>query len=145
MPGRRATAGCLATPTAGQDDHHAHNGTFSPMGTGRTHSRGGAAQGGLVAGRRLLHYAARSRGDALHRLPGAFPQRTEMFAEAGQQIAQPLVEEVLREAVSRSGVVPPLPGLVATHPQQHDDGVLATIVNERGEQRQIRGVLRPGL
>ena len=44
---------------------------------------------------------------------GLFPQRTELFAEAGQQIAQPLVEEVLREAVGESGAVPPLPGLVA--------------------------------
>ena len=31
---------------------------------------------------------------------GLSPQRTEMFAESGQQIAQPLVEEVLREAVT---------------------------------------------
>ena len=30
---------------------------------------------------------------------GLFPQRTDLVAEAGQQIAQPLVEEVLREAV----------------------------------------------
>ena len=31
---------------------------------------------------------------------GLSPQRTELFAESGQQIAQPLVEEVLREAVT---------------------------------------------
>ena len=31
---------------------------------------------------------------------GLSPQRTDVFAESGQQIAQPLVEEVLREAVS---------------------------------------------
>ncbi len=30
---------------------------------------------------------------------GLSPQRSELFAESGQQIAQPLVEEVLREAV----------------------------------------------
>jgi 2-polyprenyl-6-methoxyphenol hydroxylase-like FAD-dependent oxidoreductase len=30
---------------------------------------------------------------------GVSPQRTDVFAESGQQIAQPLVEEVLREAV----------------------------------------------
>jgi 2-polyprenyl-6-methoxyphenol hydroxylase-like FAD-dependent oxidoreductase len=68
---------------------------------------------------------------------GLSPQRTEEFAESGQQIAQPLVEEVLREAVS---------DLVSCHLclsrslfalEQHDDSVRATIVDERGEQRQI--------
>ena len=68
---------------------------------------------------------------------GLSPRRTHLFAESGQQIAQPLVEEVLREAVI---------GLESCHLclgwslhtlQQHEDGLYVTIVNERGEQRQI--------
>ncbi len=69
---------------------------------------------------------------------GLTPRRTEMFAEAGQQIAQPLVEEVLREAVGDLESCHLMLGWSLRTLQQHDDGVLTTIVNERGEQRQIR-------
>ena len=68
---------------------------------------------------------------------GLSPQRTDVFAESGQQIAQPLVEEVLREAVSDLESCHLCLGWSLHTLEQHDDGVQATIVNERGEQRQI--------
>ena len=69
---------------------------------------------------------------------GLSPRRTEMFAESGQQIAQPLVEEVLREAVSNLESCHLCLGWSLHTLEQHDDGVLATIVDEWEEQRQIR-------
>ncbi len=69
---------------------------------------------------------------------GLSPQRTEEFAEPGQQIAQPLVEEVLREAVSDLEPCHLCLGWSLRSLQQDEDGVLATVVNEQGEQRQIR-------
>ena len=69
---------------------------------------------------------------------GLSPQRTEMFAEAGQQIAQPLVEEVLREAISDLEPCHLCLGWSLHSLHQYDDGVETIIVNERGEQRQVR-------
>ena len=69
---------------------------------------------------------------------GLATQRTEMFAEPGQQIAQPLVEEVLREAVNDLESCHLCPGWSLHSLQQDEDGVEATIVNERGEQQQVR-------
>ncbi len=69
---------------------------------------------------------------------GLSPQRTDMFAELGQQIAQPLVEEVLREAVSDLESCHLLLDWSMHSLQQDEEGVQTTIVNERGEQRQIR-------
>jgi 2-polyprenyl-6-methoxyphenol hydroxylase-like FAD-dependent oxidoreductase len=68
---------------------------------------------------------------------GLSPQRSDMFAEAGQQIAQPLVEEVLREAVADLAACHLCLGWPLHSLQQRDDGVWATIVNARGEQRQV--------
>ncbi len=68
---------------------------------------------------------------------GLSPQRTDVYAESGQQIAQPLVEEVLREAVTDLESCHLLLGWSLHTLQQHDDGALTTIVNERGEQRQV--------
>lgn len=68
---------------------------------------------------------------------GLSPQRTDVFAEAGQQIAQPLVEEVLREAVSDLEPCYLCLGWSLHSLRQHDDGVETTIINERGEYRQI--------
>lgn len=65
-------------------------------------------------------------------------QRTEEFAEAGQQIAQPLVEEVLREAVADLEPCHLCLGWSLHTLQQHDDGVQAIIANKQGEQRQLR-------
>ncbi len=69
---------------------------------------------------------------------GLSPQRTEVFAESGQQIAQPLVEEVLREAVITLKSCHLCLGWSLHTLHQHDDGVETTIMNEQGEQRQIR-------
>jgi len=69
---------------------------------------------------------------------GLSPQRTEVFAESGQQIAQPLVEEVLREAIANLEPCHLCLGWSLHTLQQHDDGIETTIMNERGEQRQIR-------
>ena len=64
-------------------------------------------------------------------------QRSDVFAEAGQQIAQPLVEEVLREAVTDLAACHLCLGWSLHSLQQREDGVRATIVNGRGEQSQI--------
>ncbi len=69
---------------------------------------------------------------------GLSPQRTEVFAESGQQIAQPLVEEVLREAVNDLESCQLCLGWSLHTLQQYDGSVETIIVNERGEQRQIR-------
>jgi len=68
---------------------------------------------------------------------GLSQQRDDLYAEAGQQIAQPLVEEVLREAVADLESCQLCLGWSLHTLQQRDDGVQATIVNEQGEQRQI--------
>lgn len=68
---------------------------------------------------------------------GVSPQRIDIYAESGQQIAQPLVEEVLREAVADLEACHLCLGWSLHSLQQHDDGVQATIVNAQGEQRQV--------
>ena len=68
---------------------------------------------------------------------GLSPQQTEVFAESGQQIAQPLVEEVLREAVINLESCHLCLGW-SLHTLHHEDDVEATIMNEQGEQRQIK-------
>ena len=68
---------------------------------------------------------------------GLSPQPTNLFAEAGQQIGQPLVEEVLREAVTDLASCHLCLGWSLRSLEQHDDAVQATIANEQGEQCQI--------
>ena len=69
---------------------------------------------------------------------GLTPQRTEICAESGQQMAQPLVEEVLREAVIAIESCHLFLGWSLHTLEQHGSGVEATILNEQGEQQQIR-------
>jgi 2-polyprenyl-6-methoxyphenol hydroxylase-like FAD-dependent oxidoreductase len=69
---------------------------------------------------------------------GLSPQRTDVFAESGQQIGQPLVEEVLREAVADLKSCHLCMGWSLYTLQQQEDSVLTTIINERGEQRQVK-------
>ena len=69
---------------------------------------------------------------------GLTTRRSEIYAEPGQQMAQPLVEEVLREAVSALEPCNLCPGWSLRTLHQDDDGVEATIINERGEQQQVR-------
>jgi 2-polyprenyl-6-methoxyphenol hydroxylase-like FAD-dependent oxidoreductase len=68
---------------------------------------------------------------------GLSPQRVDLYAEAGQQIAQPLVEEVLREAVADLESCQLCLGWSLHTLQQRGDGVQATIASEQGEQRQV--------
>ncbi len=68
---------------------------------------------------------------------GLSPQRTALFAEAGQQIGQPLVEEVLREAVTDLASCHLCLGWSLHSLAQHDESVQATIVNEQGERCQV--------
>ena len=68
---------------------------------------------------------------------GLFPQRTDLVAEAGQQIAQPLVEEVLSEAVGDLEPCQLCLGWSLHAVQQCGETVLATLVDEHGEQRQL--------
>ncbi len=68
---------------------------------------------------------------------GLSPQRTDLYAEAGQQIAQPLVEEVLREAIADLEPCQLCLGWSLHTLQQRNESVQATIGNEQGEQRQI--------
>ncbi|HEY6409282.1 MAG TPA: FAD-dependent monooxygenase, partial [Ktedonobacteraceae bacterium] len=68
---------------------------------------------------------------------GLSPQRTDLFAESGQQVAQPLVEEVLREAVTDLETCQLCLGWSLLTLQQHGDGVRTTIVNEQDEQRLV--------
>lgn len=72
-----------------------------------------------------------------HDCLGLSPQRVDLYAEAGQQIAQPLVEEVLREAVNDLEPCQLCLGWSLRALQQFDDCVRASIVNAQGEQRQI--------
>jgi 2-polyprenyl-6-methoxyphenol hydroxylase-like FAD-dependent oxidoreductase len=87
---------------------------------------------------------------------GLSPQRTDVFAEAGQQIPQPLVEEVLREAVTDLKSCHLCLGWSLHALKQHDDGVRATLVNEQDQQWQVeasyvlgcdgaRSVVRPAI
>ena len=69
---------------------------------------------------------------------GLSQRRVDLYAETGQQIAQPLVEEVLREAVADLESCQLCLSWSLHTLQQRDDGVQATIVNEQGEQRQIK-------
>jgi 2-polyprenyl-6-methoxyphenol hydroxylase-like FAD-dependent oxidoreductase len=69
---------------------------------------------------------------------GLSPQRTDIFAESGQQIAQPLVEEVLREAVADLKSCHLCMGWSLYTLQQQEDSILTTIINEQGEQRQVK-------
>ena len=68
---------------------------------------------------------------------GLSQRRVDLHAEAGQQIAQPLVEEVLREAVADLESCQLCLSWSLHALQQRDDGVQATIVNEQGEKRQV--------
>jgi 2-polyprenyl-6-methoxyphenol hydroxylase-like FAD-dependent oxidoreductase len=68
---------------------------------------------------------------------GLAPQRSATFAESGQQIAQPLVEEVLREAVGDLHACHLCLGWSLRTLVQRADGVQATLSDAQGEQWQI--------
>lgn len=68
---------------------------------------------------------------------GVSPQRTEHFAESGQQIAQPLVEKVLREAVGDLASCQLCLGWSLHALEQDADGVRATIGDGQGKLQHV--------
>ncbi len=67
---------------------------------------------------------------------GLWTGRRDISPESGQQIAQPLIEEVLREAVAGLETVELALGWTLQSLEQDESGVRATLVNEAGERRQ---------
>lgn len=69
---------------------------------------------------------------------GLTTQRSDLFAEAGQQVPQPVVEEVLRTHLAAEPGVELRFGHAATGLRQDGDGVLVTVRDENGAEYQIR-------
>ncbi|WP_031068121.1 FAD-dependent monooxygenase [Streptomyces sp. NRRL WC-3742] len=63
--------------------------------------------------------------------------RRDVFSESGQQVAQPVVETVLREAIAELPTVRLALGWKLTGCSQTDSAVLAEATDENGEARQI--------
>ena len=68
---------------------------------------------------------------------GLWTDQREVSPEAGQQIAQPLIEAVLREAVAELNSVELALGWSLHTVEQDDRGVRAVLINPAGEQRQV--------
>ncbi len=68
---------------------------------------------------------------------GLSPQPADLSPESGQQIAQPLIEEVLREAVSELPSCHLALGWTLQAIEQDEHRISAIILNADGEQRQI--------
>ena len=69
---------------------------------------------------------------------GLTTERDDRFAEAGQQVPQPVVEEVLRGHVRRLPGVSLRLGHAVTALSQDDDGVTATVRDQAGTRYNIR-------
>jgi 2-polyprenyl-6-methoxyphenol hydroxylase-like FAD-dependent oxidoreductase len=69
---------------------------------------------------------------------GLTTERDDRFAEAGQQVPQPVVEEVLRAHVGRSPHVELRLGHTVTGLTQHEADVTATVRDETGVSYQVR-------
>lgn len=69
---------------------------------------------------------------------GLTTQRDERFAETGQQVPQPIVEQVLRDHVARHGTVDLRLGHAATTLEQDEDGVTAVARDDIGGEYEIR-------
>src|SRR6202453_73474 len=69
---------------------------------------------------------------------GLTAQRDDRFAEAGQQVPQPVVEEVLREHLSRCPAAELRLGHRASTLAQDDDGVTGTISGDAGRDYRLR-------
>lgn len=69
---------------------------------------------------------------------GLVPQRCDEFAEAGQQIPQPLVERVLREAVAREHSVTMATGWSLTGLDEHDEQVRVEAIDQHGVSHGLR-------
>src|SRR5580700_7741290 len=69
---------------------------------------------------------------------GLTTERSDLFAEPGQQVPQPVVEEVLRAHLRTRPGVSLRFGHAATGLSQDEDGVVVTIRDERGAQYRLR-------
>ena len=68
---------------------------------------------------------------------GLWTERQDVSPESGQQIAQPVIEEVLRKAVAELDTVELLLGWTLQSLQQAAEGVQAVIVGEDGQERLV--------
>jgi 2-polyprenyl-6-methoxyphenol hydroxylase-like FAD-dependent oxidoreductase len=69
---------------------------------------------------------------------GLTTERDDRFAEAGQQVPQPVVEEVLRAHAARSAHVDLRLGQTVTGLTQDDDGVTVTVFGADGASYRVR-------
>lgn len=67
------------------------------------------------------------------------PARSELVAEGGQQVPQPLVEALLRDAVGDLANVDLWIGWTLSSLEESDDEVVASVVDGAGALRQLRG------
>ena len=94
-----------------------------------------------VAWSQRVMFCATLSGRCVTYFEGAFgltTERDDRFAEAGQQVPQPVVEEVLRAHVGRSEHVELRLGHTVTGLAQGDDGVTVTVRDETGASTLIR-------
>lgn len=66
------------------------------------------------------------------------------FAEAGQQIPQPLVEQVLREAIADIDAITLITGSVVERLHEHGGGVEARVCDDTGQARSLRATFALG-
>jgi 2-polyprenyl-6-methoxyphenol hydroxylase-like FAD-dependent oxidoreductase len=79
-------------------------------------------------------------GQEITRITGCFGldlTGSELVAEAGQQVAQPIVEEVLREQLAISGVAGLALGVQAVAAGQGGDGAWVDVLDQAGAQRRV--------
>ena len=79
-------------------------------------------------------------GREITRISGCFGldlASSELVAEAGQQVAQPIVEEVLREKLGHSGLAQLATGVLATGAGQDDDRAWVDVADGRGNRRRV--------
>ena len=94
-----------------------------------------------VAWSQRVMFCATLSGRCVTYFDGAFgltTERDDRFAEAGQQVPQPVVEEVLRAHVVRSEHVELRLGHTVTGLAQGDDDVTVTVRDETGASYRIR-------
>ncbi len=94
-----------------------------------------------VAWSQRVMFCATLSGRCVTSFDGAFgltTERDDRFAEAGQQVPQPVVEEVLRAHVGRSEHVELRLGHTVTGLAQGDDDVTVTVRDETGASYLIR-------
>jgi 2-polyprenyl-6-methoxyphenol hydroxylase-like FAD-dependent oxidoreductase len=79
-------------------------------------------------------------GREITRITGCFGldlTGSELVAEAGQQVAQPVVEEVLREKLTTSELAGLALGVLGVAAGQNDDGTWVDVVDQAGARRRV--------